>query len=190
MRPIGDAATVWPMSTASGPSPANIRRLREQARSTVEIAAEIVDELRAQGVSVELLAAGDVEDLSRYDAVVIGSAVYMKRWRREARHLLHDHATELASKPFWIFSSGPFGETPDLAWAEPPKIVKEAERLGVREHVVFGGRLPPHPVGPIEKAMVRSTPDTVADLRDWDEIRTWARSIAAALGQPLAEAQA
>ena len=149
--------------------------------STVEIAGAISDELRSQGLRVECLAADAVADVSGYDAVVIGSAVYMKRWRREARHLLHRHARELADKPFWIFSSGPFGETPDLAWAEPPKIAKEAERLGVRDHVVFGGRLPTDPSGPIEKAMLRNTPAAAADLRDWDEIRAWARGVAGAL---------
>ena len=149
--------------------------------STVEIADAIADELRTQGLAVDCESASHVKNLDGYDAVVIGSAVYMKRWRRDARHLLRKHARGLAEMPFWIFSSGPFGETPDLAWAEPPKVIKEAERLGVRDHVVFGGRLPANPSGPIEKAMVRDTPPDVTDLRDWDQIRDWAKDIATAV---------
>jgi MFS family permease len=56
-----------------------------------------------------------------------------------------------------------------------------AERIGVRDRVVFGGRLPLEPNGFIEKAMVRDTPEELRDVRDFDEIRTWAAGIAAAL---------
>jgi menaquinone-dependent protoporphyrinogen oxidase len=125
-----------------------------------------------------------VSSLEGYDAVVLGSAVYMKRWRADARRFLRRHAQDLAARPFWVFSSGPFGEHPDLAWSEPPKLVARTERLGVREHVVFGGRLAVEPSGFMERALVRDTPPEYADLRDWEEIRRWARSVAAALGAP------
>ena len=156
--------------------------------STAEIAAAVAGELRAKGLEADCRPAADVADLAGYDALVLGSAVYMKRWRREARALLHKHARELAELPFWIFSSGPFGENPDPAWAEPPKIVKEAEKLGVRGHMVFGGRLPIEPNGFIERGIVRDTPPEVADLRDWDEIRDWAGAIAEQLQRRLAGA--
>lgn len=152
--------------------------------STAEIAEAIAAELRRGGLQSDCRPAGDVKDLADYDAVVLGSSVYMKRWQRDARHLLHRHARELAARAFWIFSSGPFGEHPDPAWAEPPKIIKEAQQLGARDHVVFGGRLPTEPAGFIEKAMVRDTPPEVADLRDWEQIRDWAAGIATALKQP------
>jgi menaquinone-dependent protoporphyrinogen oxidase len=146
--------------------------------ATAEIAEAIADELRGAGLDVECRPAGDVKHVNGYDAVVLGSAVYMKRWQHEARRLLHKHRDELAARALWIFSSGPFGEHPDPAWAEPPKIVDEAQKLGVRDHAVFGGRLPTEPKGFIEKAMVRDTPPDVADLRDRDEIRRWAHAIA------------
>jgi menaquinone-dependent protoporphyrinogen oxidase len=158
--------------------------------STAEIAEAVADELRRNGLHADCRPAGDVKDLSEYDAVVLGSAVYMKRWRHDARHLVHKHGKDLAERAFWIFSSGPFGEHPDPAWAEPPKVVKEAEKLGVRGHVVFGGRLPVEPSGFIEKAMVRDTPPEVADLRGWDEIRGWAAGIGAAVLHESADAPA
>jgi menaquinone-dependent protoporphyrinogen oxidase len=105
----------------------------------------------------------------------------MKRWMRDARHLLRRQKHALAERPFWIFSSGPFGAKPDPSWSEPPRVVHEAEHLGVRDHVVFGGRLPLEPSNFMEKAMVRDTPPEVADLRDWDAIRAWAATIAGAL---------
>jgi menaquinone-dependent protoporphyrinogen oxidase len=149
--------------------------------ATAEIADVIAETLRSAGVSVDDRPAKDVRSLDGYDAVVLGSAVYMKRWMADARHLFRKHRRELGELPFWIFSSGPCGAKPDPAWGEPPRLVKQAEELGVRDHVVFGGRLPVEPSGFIEQAMVRDTPPEFADLRDWDEIRAWASGIAAAL---------
>jgi menaquinone-dependent protoporphyrinogen oxidase len=47
--------------------------------------------------------------------------------------------------------------------------------------VVFGGRLPPEPHGPIEKAMVEKTPPRFSDRRDWDRISAWSTAVAAEL---------
>lgn len=152
--------------------------------STAEIAAVIAKTLSETGLEVDCLASDNVSDISPYDAVVLGSAVYMKRWRGDAKHFLRKHSKQLAQLPLWVFSSGPVGdpsqeENPD--WLEPPKIVKKVEELGARDHVVFGGRLPADPHGPMEKAMVTGVPTEFRDRRDWDEIRAWAAGIAAGL---------
>lgn len=47
-----------------------------------------------------------------YDAVVLGSAVYVGRWLEPARELVDAHAEELAARPTWLFSSGPIGDPP------------------------------------------------------------------------------
>lgn len=86
-----------------------------------------------------------------------------------------------------MFSSGPVGDpgqTADPAWLEPPRIIGRAEQLGVRNHVVFGGRLPTEPHGPVERLMLTATPEQYRDRRDWDEIRAWARRLAAELHTP------
>ena len=145
--------------------------------ATAEIAEAIAGRLREQGLQADCRPAADVRSLEGYDAVIIGSAVYMKRWLRDARRVLHRHGDELRERPFWIFSSGPFGAEPDPSWSEPPRVIREAEQLGVRAHVVFGGRLPLEPSNFVEKAMVRDTPAEFADLRDWDAIRAWASAI-------------
>jgi menaquinone-dependent protoporphyrinogen oxidase len=145
--------------------------------ATAEIAEAVADQLRQVGHAVECIAARDAADLESYDAAVIGSAVYMKRWRPEARRLLKRHGKALAKRPFWIFSSGPCGEKPDPAWAEPPRVIQLAVRLGVRGHIVFGGRLPLEPTNFMESAMVRNCPPEKRDLRDWDAIRAWATEV-------------
>jgi menaquinone-dependent protoporphyrinogen oxidase len=152
--------------------------------STEEIAEAVAEELRGCGHEADCVRAGDVRAVDGYDAVVIGSAVYIKRWRGDAKHLLRKHAKTLRSVPFWIFSSGPTGDPAedDPDWLEPPRIIKQAEELGVREHVVFGGRAAPEG-GPMARSMAEGVPEEFRDRRDWAEIRAWARRIAAALGQ-------
>jgi len=151
--------------------------------STAEIAETIAATLRREGLGVCLERAEDVSGLEPYDAVVLGSAVYMKRWRGDARHFLKKHRKALKQMPFWVFSSGPVGDpTKDNPeWTEPPKIAEKVEELGGREHVVFGGCLPAEPQGFVEKAMVKGTPKELRDRRDWAEIRQWSHGIANAL---------
>ncbi|HMI81571.1 MAG TPA: flavodoxin domain-containing protein [Solirubrobacterales bacterium] len=148
--------------------------------STAEIAETVAATLRREGLSVCLERVEDVESLEPYDAVVVGSAVYMKRWRGDARNFLKKHRKALRQLPFWVFSSGPVGDpandNPD--WNEPPRIVEKVEDLGGRDHVVFGGRLPAEPRGFMEKAMVEGTPQEYRDRRDWTEIREWSKQIA------------
>jgi menaquinone-dependent protoporphyrinogen oxidase len=154
--------------------------------STAEIAEAIATELRCHKLDVDCLEAGDVRSLDPYQAVVLGSAVYMKRWQGSARTFLRRHRDTLRSLPWWVFSSGPVGEpkandVKAAAWLEPPKVMVEVERLGAREHVVFGGRVPAKPHNFIERSMAKNTPPEFADRRDWDEIARWAAKIALAL---------
>ena len=130
--------------------------------ATAEIAQTIADELRQGGHEPDCLPADKVKDVDAYDAAIIGSAVYAKRWRRGARRLLKRHSEALATRPFWIFSSGPCGENPDPSWSEPTGVVKRAQALGVRDHVVFGGRLPLEPRNFVERSMVNKTPPRAA----------------------------
>jgi menaquinone-dependent protoporphyrinogen oxidase len=154
--------------------------------STAEIAATVAASLRRAGLSVECERVEEVRSLDPYDAVVIGSAVYMKRWRGDARHFLKKHRKALRRMPVWVFSSGPVGDpandNPD--WMESPKLVARLEEMGVRDHVVFGGSVPREPQGLMEKAMAEGTPEEYRDRRDWEQIRAWAEGVAAALSVP------
>lgn len=151
--------------------------------STAEIAETVAATLRREGLRVCLERCEDVRGLDGYDAVVLGSAVYMKRWRGDARDFLKKHRKALRQMPFWVFSSGPVGDPAqdDPEWMEPPKIVEKVEELGGRDHVIFGGRLPSEPKGFMEKAMVKGVPKEYRDRRDWAEIRGWAKGIASRL---------
>src|SRR5436309_6130980 len=127
--------------------------------TTAEIAQAIADELQAGGLEVDVRESGEVHDLAGYAGVVLGSAVYMKRWRRDANHLLHRLERELGDRPLWIFSSGPVGDAEiDPSWCEPGRPLHRAGKLNLRGPVIFGGRAPQDPGNFAERAMLRAPP--------------------------------
>jgi len=74
--------------------------------ATQEIAEAIGRVLAERGVGADVMRVDDVTDATGYEAVVLGSAVYMGNWLEPARRFVEDHADELAAQPTWLFSSG------------------------------------------------------------------------------------
>ena len=79
-------------------------------------------------------------DPARYDAVVLGSAVYVGRWLQPARHYAAEYASVLRTRPVWLMSSGPIGEPP-FPPDEPHDAGPIAASLAARAHRTFPGRL-------------------------------------------------
>lgn len=123
--------------------------------STAEIAARIADAITAglpSDAVVDVLAASEVNDTASYDALVLGSAVYMSRWLADARAVAQRIATQ-PRRPVWLFSSGPIGDPPQPV-EEPAGVTDLVERTHAREHCIFAGRLDRHQLGFAEKALV------------------------------------
>ena len=151
--------------------------------STREIALCIGERLRAGGLNPDVRDVAAVPDPSAYDAVVLGSAVYMGGWRREATEFAHKHFAVLAARPVWLFSSGPLAE-PSLE--EPRHLAEVRAALNPREHRVFAGALDTSKLSLPERIVIsavskQSKQDLGGDFRDWKEIDAWADGIATAL---------
>ena len=127
--------------------------------ATAGIAEEIASVLRRElpEAQVEVRDAADPGDLTRFDAVLVGSAIYMGRWLPAARHLVESHRAQLAAVPMWMFSSGPLGDPP-----RPLDDLTEVAALGAgvaaRGHQVFSGRLDPAELRWTERLAVRRRP--------------------------------
>jgi menaquinone-dependent protoporphyrinogen oxidase len=130
--------------------------------------------------SVDVRAVEDVDDASLYDAVLIGSAVYMDRWLDASRHFAQRNAKALTKRPVWLFASGPVGEPPAVL-TESPETAQLAEAVGARGYRTFAGRLRTADLGAEERAGVRGAHAAEGDYRDWSEIRAWAEEIGDAL---------
>jgi len=153
--------------------------------STAEIADKIGEVLRASGNQVNILPVKRVDDLAVYDAVVLGSAVYIGKWRKSAAKFLKKNEAILVQRPVWLFSSGPTGDGDPVelleGWRFPKKQQPIAERIQPRDIVVFHGNVDVDVLNGIEKSMVTNVKVPVGDFRDWDTITTWAECIAEAL---------
>lgn len=150
--------------------------------ATAEIAAKLGEALG--GVlgeeAVDVRPADQVGSVDDYDAVVLGSAVYMGRWLEPARKLAEGRAGDLSGKATWLFSSGPVGQPlqPD---EDPVDVAGIMQATGAREHRVFPGKLDKGTLGFTERAVVLAFRAPEGDFRDWEAVRSWAGSIADAL---------
>jgi menaquinone-dependent protoporphyrinogen oxidase len=140
-------------------------------------------ELQDRGTyaQVDVRSVGAVTTLDGYDAVVLGSAVYMGRWLKAARTFANGHAARLAEIPTWLFSSGPIGDPPKPD-TDPSDIGPIMDLLHAREHRRFAGRLDRRQLGFAERAVVGAVKIPDGDFRDWLAIEVWAAEIAAVLG--------
>ena len=148
--------------------------------ATDQIARAIAHELSASGADVDRRPIDHVDDLSRCDAAVVGSAVYMGSWMGAARDLVESHLEQLRAMPVWLFSSGPLG-SPAQPSEQPDPTAKLAGQIGARDHAVFPGRLDREQLRLRERAVVSVVHAPYGDYRNWSEIRAWARGIASEL---------
>ena len=149
--------------------------------ATREVAEAIAHELGEHGVDADLRDAAEVDEVTPYEAVVLGSAVYMGSWLEPARRLVDDHGDELAERPTWIFSSGPLGEPPKPEADKAVQVDAIVEKVRPREHRLFAGKIDRSELGFGERAVMHAVRAADGDFRDWDAIRGWAAGIAAAL---------
>lgn len=148
--------------------------------STAEIADAIADQLDSRGLTVTCSPCASAPDLSAFDAVVVGSAVYATRWQKSARRFLRERRDQLSERPTWLFESGPTGDLSERRHQSPSAVVKLGTQIGAPPIMVFGGNLDPErATTPIARWVADS--DLAGDYRDWTAIRAWADEIAAAL---------
>ena len=151
--------------------------------ATREIAEKTGEVLREAGLQADVLPVNSIRDLSSYKAVILGSAVYVGEWRKEAADFLRTHQKALADRLVWLFSSGPTGEGDPIELVEgmclPAALQPIADRIQPRDIAVFHGDIDPEKINPIEKWAVKSlVKKPFGDFRNWDAIIAWAASIA------------
>lgn len=153
--------------------------------ATEDIAKSIGEVLRQAGLPTDVLPIDRVHNVLPYRAVILGSAVYVGGWRKEAVSFLKSYKHMLAERPVWLFSSGPTGEGDPVelvkGWRIPAKLKPIVEHIQPRDIAVFHGALDTQQLNVIEKWMIKNVKAPVGDFRDWDTINSWARGIADAL---------
>ena len=125
---------------------------------TAEIADAIVETLLNEGIDADLADAATIEDIDDYDAVVVGGAISMHRWHRDARRFINHHEDALRGRPVWLFSTGPLDASAMSHDVPPGSVAAIANRIHARDHVTFGE-------------------SRAGDWRAWHRIRAWARGL-------------
>lgn len=149
--------------------------------STLELARAMGQTLQAHGVTAEIRSVDEVPEsgvgsVPDFDGVVLGSALYSRRWLESAARFATERSEALRGRPVWLFSSGAVGN-PELHLG--PQELRELQQVtGAREHRVFPGRLDENELDPQERKVVDELGATSGDYRDWAAVRGWAGQIA------------
>lgn len=148
--------------------------------ATVEIAEHIGGVLAERGLDVTVSSPDEVGEIEAFQAVVLGSAIYVGRWRKEATSIVDAIASAEPAPMVWLFSSGPIGDPPKPE-GDPAEVERLAAAIDAVEHVVFAGKLDRSALSVGDRMVVGALRAPDGDFRDWDAITSWAHRIADAL---------
>jgi menaquinone-dependent protoporphyrinogen oxidase len=162
--------------------------------ATRGIAERIAATLRQQGLEATVEPAQQAGDPAGYDAAVIGSAAYYFHWMKPATKFVRRNSDSLASRPVWLFSSGPLGfqargnRGQDLCEVlEPKEIAEFRKTVRPRGHRVFFGAMDSAKLGFLHRLIYKlpANRDNAmfpqGDFRNWPDIDAWATTIAQTL---------
>ena len=164
--------------------------------STAEIATHISERLTAAGFETDTLHANLGIDITKYDALIVGSPIYAARWLPEPTLILAINHQRLQSIPIALFSvgmidikhPGKLREKHD-AWVEKA-FTQEDMSLNIISSTAFNGAYfrRNFPLWMrIVDSILRITPQ--GDYRQWDEIENWADETAERLKQILSDTE-
>ncbi len=151
--------------------------------STREVAADVGRVIRQSGAEVEISPARDVKDLDRYQAVVLGGALYYGRWHKDARKMLKRFRSKLTSLPLAVFAMGPKETTPEAlesAGVGLTRALAEVPEVHPFSTAIFGGAIDP------KKLHLPFSRMPAGDARDWKAIQDWADEVVHGLSTRLA----
>lgn len=143
--------------------------------STRAVAEAAAAALRERGLSVEIREAVTIDDLTPYDAVLLGTSIYTGRVHVGVLRFLERHRKALGDLPVAVFGIGPRTlDAADVDHSRSQLLKALREFPGVRpvSVAIFGGVIDP---SVLRWPFNRMTP---SDARDWPAIHDWARELA------------
>ncbi len=158
--------------------------------STAEVAEAIAATLREKGHTVARHPAQEVEAVDSYDAVVLGTPLYIGQMMQAAHDFLTEHQRALTARALAIFALGPTDPDEDAMRGSVEQFQNEMAQhadLAPITQKVFVGKYDPSKLSLPHKllAMLPASPlhnRPASDHRDWDAVRAWAEEINAQLG--------
>jgi menaquinone-dependent protoporphyrinogen oxidase len=168
--------------------------------ATAGTSEEIAKILSHEGFDVKVVNAKEekIKDISIYELIVAGTGVQMGQWTKEIEDFLKNHEKELQTKKMAIFVSSMKtiaereGKTTDVESAREWDVDRKLSKYNFKPISVgfFGGVLNYNKMNflfkktlgsiraQVKKDGFEETEPGVYELRNWDEIRSWAKDLA------------
>ncbi len=154
--------------------------------STAGVADAIGQTLRGKGASVDVRLIKDVNDLSPYKNVIVGSAIRMGRWLPEAADFVKKHCDKLGRVPAACFvvcmtmkDDTPENRSKVLAYLDPVR--SEAPQMQSGNIGLFAGAVDYSKLSFVYRSVLKAKGTPEGDFRNWDAIKTWAADVAPTL---------
>ena len=159
--------------------------------STAEVAEYIGNDLCDQGFRVDLRLVTNVESISEYDVIIVGSAIYQFTWLKDAKNFLKRNQASLAQLPtaYFIVGASMSVDTPEnreavkKAFVDP--VLEKFPEITPLSIGLFGGAVDFNAndynlfewfVLKILGLILGYTDG--ADWRNWDTIDAWIKELA------------
>lgn len=148
--------------------------------STMEAADKIAEELSSQGdIAAEVISVKKAKDIASYDAIVLGSAIWMGRPLSEMISFIKSYKPILSTKKVAFF-----GLCMTLKEATPENIKTVESFFDPIKALItpvamrlFAGRIDPSKGGFFARLIIKMTKAPIGDFRDWVAIRSWTKEL-------------
>ena len=151
--------------------------------STGGVADAIGKELCGKGAAVDVLLMKNAANLSSYQGVIVGSAIYRGKWLPEAVDFVKENSEVLGRIPVAYFLvcmtlSRPTEENRAKVLAYIDPVLKATPQIKPVRIGAFAGALDYNNLSWLNKKILKSMGTPEGDFRDWKAIRTWAEESA------------
>ena len=161
--------------------------------STGEVAEAIALRLHELGLEADAKSVKKAHSLDGYDGVIFGAPFYLGGMLKDGRAWLESQRAALEQRPSAIFTLGPTSAADDLAEASKQidKVLQALPWLEPVAATMFVGAYDPTRLRFADRLVTMPPASPLHGLeahddRDWEAIRAWADTVAAALGAALA----
>ena len=154
-----------------------------QCGSTGEVAQAIGQALCATGAAVDVRRVQDVTDVSAYRAVIVGSAVYMRRLMPEAVTFVEANHAALSRVPvaYFVVCGTLKEDTAETRRQAAAFLDPLRQAVPPVSEGLFGGVMDYAKVSFLQQLIMRVMGGVEGDFRDWDAIGAWAAGLPAVM---------
>ena len=152
-----------------------------RAGSTGEVAQVIGETLKLRSFRVDVRTIRSRPRVEDYGAVLIGSAVRTGSWLPEAVDFVAEHQMALKHLPVALFTvhMHNLGNDPQSVANRRGYLSQIRPLVHPVGEAYFSGAIDPAKLSVLDRLRVRAVKAPVADFREWEKIRGWARSVLA-----------